>query len=179
MSKLIILVGPKHSGKTRTGRALATQIHARYCDLDELVEQAQGKSVRQIYLEGQDKFQACELAALQSVIAPSDKKSALVVSAGGGLCDNAAASELLRAARLASPKQVIVVALEVNASTAWARIKKTGRIPPFLQTDNPEATHRMLHERRTQAYRELAGMRIQVDGKQEKDVSAELRYLLG
>jgi shikimate kinase len=154
-------------------------IHARYCDLDSLVEKQQGKSCRELYTKGAEIFRKAECAALFSALDPGGKKSALVLSCGGGLCDNAEALEALKAARnrSGSPK-LIIIAMETSADTAWERIRKGGKLPPFLQTDDPKETHRELHERRTALYRSLADVALSVDGRQEKDVAEELREIV-
>ena len=175
---LIILNGPKHSGKTTAGRALAEQCAGAFIDLDELVEKRTGKSPRTLFKEGPEVFQKAEAEALQSLLdseaqAGRAKGKFRVVAAGGGLVDNSKAVDLLK-----KPGTAILVYLDVSVETAWERIRttaeKSGELPPFLNTADPQETHRLLHERRAAAYRKAAHIIIQADGKSPEVIGEEL-----
>ena len=71
--------------------------------------------------------------------------------------------------------------LEVSVETAWGRILRAAEkdgLPPFLDTSDPEAAHRALHERRAAAYREWAPFTITGDGKSPEEIAGELCALL-
>ncbi|MDR1046824.1 MAG: hypothetical protein LBL64_03545, partial [Treponema sp.] len=98
------------------------------------------------------------------------EKACVILAAGGGLCDNPAALELLK-----SPG-ISVVFLETSAETAWNRIEEAAcGLPPFLDTENPRETHRLLHERRSAAYHSLAHIYIRGEGKSPEQIAAEIR----
>jgi shikimate kinase len=66
---------------------------------------------------------------------------------------------------------------------AWDRIKKAGDLPPFLKGDNPEETHRQLHERRNMSYRDMAVFAsqfccIKVENKTPHEIAHEIEALL-
>lgn len=64
----IILVGIKHSGKSTEGRRLAEQYGVPLFDIDEVIEQLTGKTVRQLYIEnGKNAFMQAEVSACQFV----------------------------------------------------------------------------------------------------------------
>ncbi|GHV42410.1 shikimate kinase [Spirochaetia bacterium] len=198
MCALIILTGPKHSGKTTAGKALANRCGGTFIDLDELVQERAGKSPRTLFKAGPGVFRKVETEALQSLInakadgdAPGqgghEGGSLRIVAAGGGLVDNSPALALLRnsgaaihttGAAIHTTGAVTLVYLEVSVETAWERIRasaeKTGELPPFLNTDDPQETHRLLHERRAVAYREIAGVIVQADGKSPEEIGEEL-----
>ncbi|GHV89742.1 shikimate kinase [Spirochaetia bacterium] len=191
MCALIILTGPKHSGKTTAGKALANRCNGTFIDLDELVQERTGKSPRTLFKEGPGVFRKAETEALQSLInaradgdAPGqgghEGGSLRIIAAGGGLVDNSPALALLRnsGAAIHTTGTVTLVYLEVSVETAWERIRasaeKTGELPPFLNTDDPQETHRLLHERRATAYREIAGVIVQADGKSPEEIGEEL-----
>ncbi|GHV82281.1 hypothetical protein AGMMS49991_08390 [Spirochaetia bacterium] len=75
-----------------------------------------------------------------------------------------------------------MVYLEVSAATAWARIERnaveTGELPPFLSGGlspaAPQETHRLLHERRAAAYREIAALTVYGDGKTPEELGREI-----
>jgi shikimate kinase len=156
-------VGPKHSGKSSVGKELAVLLNALFLDLDSCIEERTAKTPRALYKEGTEVFRKAELETLQAILAdfPSAKDSSfLVLAAGGGIIDNQEAASLLK-------EKTFIINLDVSADTAWKRIIATsqisGELPPFLQTDNPEKTHRELHVRRNNAYKELSDITIDAD----------------
>jgi shikimate kinase len=193
----IIIVGPKHSGKTSAGLALtkllsgtgdfrraADSTEPCFVDLDELIEQRTGKSPRTLYQEGRDIFQAAEAGALASLVgkaavslSSSGKAAALVIAAGGGIIDNEGALALIK-----KTSGAITICLDVSADAAWDRIdasaRRDGGLPPFLKTGNPGETHRALHERRAAAYRNFARIIIKAEGKSPEEIAGEINKLL-
>jgi shikimate kinase len=167
--RVVLLTGPKHSGKTGAGRALADLWESRFIDLDELVEQRTGKTPRTLFKEGGGVFREAEAGALAEILRGRER---LVAAAGGGLIDNTGAMEMLEKSR-----NIFIVCLEVSAGTAWNRILKTaagGALPPFLQSADPRETHRQLHERRTRAYRDIAAMVINAEDKSPGAIAGEI-----
>jgi shikimate kinase len=167
----IVILGPKHSGKTSVGRALAKILGRAFIDLDKLIEEETGKPPRALYQEGAAVFQKAEAASLGRALGegpslghgaeagnPAAPAQGRVIAAGGGIIDNAEAAVLLRGA--SSANRAALVYLDVSAKTAWGRIASEAELPPFLKTADPEETHRLLHERRAAAYQELAGFVI-------------------
>ena len=164
----IFLTGPKHSGKTSVGRALASLCSGAFIDLDELVTERTGKSPRTLYGEGPELFRKAEAEALAAVI-DSVAAGPRIIAAGGGLIDNSGALALLAKTDAPAP-----VYLSVSAETAWKRISAAGELPPFLNTGNPRETHRVLHERRAAAYRQLARLLIDAEGKSHETIAREI-----
>jgi shikimate kinase len=103
--------------------------------------------------------------------------AALVVAAGGGLVDNAGALELLRQLEF-SGNNAAIVCLEVSADTAWERIRRaaeeSGEWPAFLAVENPRETNAALHERRGAAYRDIAALTVNGEGKTAEAVAREI-----
>jgi shikimate kinase len=171
----IFLTGPKHCGKTSAGRALAALLSCEFTDIDELIQKITGKSPRELYSESPLVFRNAEAEALASLIKFSKEKISPnvfnadtgqnnqnevyhVIAAGGGIIDNTKACELLKS------YQADIVFIDISANTAWKRIEASGELPPFLRTDNPRETHRILHERRSAAYSKLANIIINAEG---------------
>jgi shikimate kinase len=171
--QIVLLTGPKHSGKTRTGRILAGGWEGRFVDLDELMETRTGKTPRTLFKEGPEIFRAAEAEAMAEILG---RRERLVAAAGGGLIDNRGAMDLLKKSR-----HLAVVCLDVSAGTAWNRILKTaagGELPPFLQSANPRETHRQLHERRARAYRDIAHIVIDTEHKSPGAIAGEIMEYL-
>ena len=169
--RFIVLVGPKHSGKTNAGKALALLLSCDFVDLDDLIAERSGKSPRALYGEGPDIFRKAEAGALGALLESerAGHSSALVIASGGGLVDNPDALSIMGRFPIAS------VFLDVSAQTAWTRIRAEGELPPFLRTENPEGTHRALHERRAAAYRQLASLVINADNKSPQEIAQEIK----
>jgi len=168
--KSIILTGPKHSGKTSAGKALASLCSCGFIDIDELIQQRTGKSPRQLFSEGQEIFQKAEAEAAASLFYADDASAEKwrVIAAGGGIIDNAQALAALKNAN------TVTVYLNISAETAWDRISAGGELPPFLRTENPRETHRVLHERRAQDYLQFADIVIEADAKTPQKIAEEI-----
>jgi shikimate kinase len=170
----IILTGPKHAGKTSVAAALAFLYRSPWVDLDELIKKQSGKSPRTLYQEGPGVFREAEARALETLLKSGERG---IIAAGGGIIDNEAAVALLEKA-----EGLIIIYLDVSAETAWQRIaaqaEKDGALPPFLNTARPRETHRELHERRAAAYRNLAPLTIQAEGKSPGEIAREISRAL-
>jgi len=200
--KDIILMGPKHSGKTTTGKALASLFSCNFIDIDELILQRTGKSPRQLFSEDPVIFKKAEAEALAALvdsggnsvgscncangasIANSADNAAggtyitdhadnagvkqRVIAAGGGIIDNNEAMSILK------KSSAVMVYLDISAEDAWDRIAAGGELPPFLKTENPQETHRALHERRAAAYLQIANIVIKTEGKSPQERAAEI-----
>lgn len=78
----VYLVGMPASGKSTLGRALAERTRRPFVDLDAVVEELTGKSVREIFRdEGDYAFRELEHEALHFV---AEKERPLIVATGGG-----------------------------------------------------------------------------------------------
>jgi shikimate kinase len=172
ITPVIVLVGPKHTGKTSAARELARLLGSPWADLDALVEEQAGKSPRALYQEGPEVFREAEQQALEGLLAREEG----VIAAGGGIVDNQAAWGLLTGGRF------FLVYLEVPVEIAWERIRRAAAspaenpqgLPPFLDTLDPQETHRQLHERRGAAYREAAHLVIAAEGKTPEALGREI-----
>jgi len=172
----IILTGPKHSGKTSAGKALASLCSCDFIDLDELIFQRTGKSPRQLFNESPAIFQEAEARTIAALFG-EDNASAdnaegrRIIAAGGGIIDNSEAVAFLK-------NYGTTVYLNISAEGAWERIANvaaaSGELPPFLRTENPRETHRALHERRAEAYLRLANIVVEAGGKTPEEIAGEI-----
>jgi len=171
--RFILIVGPKHSGKTQSSRALQKATGWETVDLDELVEKQTGKSPRELYKEGPEIFRKAEARALAGLInIYKEGKHSLIVAAGGGIVDNPDAITLL-----SRHNEIIPVYLDISAGIAWQRIlasAKDGELPPFLNTGNPKETHLVLHKRRAGAYKAMARITISAENKSPEEIAREI-----
>lgn len=78
----IILVGMPGSGKSTVGKQLSSNLNLNFIDLDEEIEKAEGKKVKEIFsVKGEDYFREAESRLLHRVIGTEDN---FVLATGGG-----------------------------------------------------------------------------------------------
>jgi len=173
----IILTGAKHSGKTTVGKILTSILLCDFIDLDELIFQKTGKTPRQLFIENPDIFRQNETDAITTLFNRFPAANFLggkrIIATGGGIIDNPDALAILNKTR----EKSTVVYLSISADCAWRRISQAenGELPPFLQTENPQETHRILHERRSTDYRQLADIIIEAEEKSSEQIAEEIK----
>jgi shikimate kinase len=124
--KNIYLVGFMGTGKTVVGKLLAERLDKEFIEMDEVVQERQGKEIVDIFAqEGEGVFRKLESELLRELSTACD----LVISCGGGLICNEDNLELLK-------KSGTVFSLMASAATVYERTKKyTHR--PLLNVDKP------------------------------------------
>lgn len=141
-----VLCGIKHSGKSTCGKLLAEKLGMPFLDLDAQIESlfknkyGESASCREIYTKnGSDFFRALETEAA----AFAAEIHRFVTSAGGGLCDNSDAWQILKNAG------AFFLFLDEPEDRLFERITASG-LPPFLQNGDPKTLfHNMYTKRRT------------------------------
>src|ERR1700753_3284953 len=84
-NRCVVLIGFMGAGKTTVGRALASALHCRFYDLDEVVEQREQKQVAEIFAaSGEAAFRRAESSALRALLQYHNAESDLVIALGGG-----------------------------------------------------------------------------------------------
>ncbi len=173
MSKCIVLVGVKHSGKTTIGKLLAKRQNLPFFDIDDIIERQNGKTCRELYsIEGCDAFKAAEATAcaffVDAIHDTMDEAHIKgVVAAGGGFCDNPKALESLHDIGL-------FVYLDVPKHIAFERIiersKELNSIPATFAHANPQNEEEMQavfynqYEKRSEAYSSIADVVVHTEG---------------
>jgi shikimate kinase len=134
----IFLVGFMGSGKTESGRALASLLDYDFLDLDAMIEERIGKSIRLIFSElGEQQFRRLETEAIRNL--GGCKRS--VVALGGGAYQSEENRTLLRATG-------VTVWLDCPFDVCFQRIKNDPSRP--LLRDELET--RKLFDQRREAY---------------------------
>lgn len=148
----IILVGFMGTGKTSVGRQLTQRLKMSYVDTDEIIEQAAGRCITDIFAQhGEAYFRELESEAVQKV-SGLDKH---VISTGGGIVLRTKNLEILK-------RNGVVFCLTATSEEIWARVKnETHR--PLLRSPNPiEKIREMLRAR--EPYYALSDHSVQTDG---------------
>lgn len=82
---IISLAGFMGCGKSSTGRALAARLTARFVDLDEAIAARAGRTIPEIFRDGEAAFRAVELETLRAEIdAAEAAQGDTVLALGGG-----------------------------------------------------------------------------------------------
>lgn len=167
MSPRAVLVGLPGSGKTTTGRALATRLGIEFLDTDELIERAVGRPVTQIFAEeGEAAFRAAEAQAVANALAAFDG----VLALGGGAI-------LIADTRQALVDSGVPVVLLHTSMSALVRRVGDGQGRPLL-AGSPVTRLGELASQRDALYRAVAGLAVDTDGRSPDQVAAAVADLL-
>lgn len=152
----IYLIGMMGSGKSTTGKLLAEKLGYQFFDTDEVITQATGLTISQIFAEaGEAKFRKTETQVLSQFSA----YTRLVVATGGGI--------VLERMNWSHMQQGLVIWLEVESETLLNRLKEdTTR--PLLQDTDPQQTLKTLLEQRHRLYAQ-ADIKVYVEEHDSPD----------
>lgn len=133
----IYILGFMGSGKTSVGQKLAEKLNKRFIDLDEAIEEKEGVSISDIFLnKGEDYFREIEREVLVEVAEEHD----FVVSTGGGIVLNSDNLKIMK-------KTGITVSLLASPEVVYERVKDSN-LRPLLEVEDPMAEiKRLLFER--------------------------------
>jgi shikimate kinase len=159
----IALVGFMGAGKTTVGQALASRLGWQFVDLDELIQQREGRTIQQIFEQsGESAFRQLELEALK--IALRQRRTGTVLSLGGGAFVDNTNQELLR------DNGVPAVFLDTPAEELFRRCSQPGTVRP-LARDRERFCE--LYELRRPAYMS-ATFRIQTANREIEMIVEEI-----
>jgi shikimate kinase len=160
----IVLLGFMGAGKTTVGRALAARLEWPFADLDALIEEREGQSIREIFLQrGESAFREAEAAALNSVL-ERIATGPHVLALGGGTPMSRDNLAKLESSRLLS------VYLDAPIEDLWQRSRLSHPDRP-LRRD--KARFRKLNETRRPTYLRAA-LIIETGGKEVETVVEEI-----
>lgn len=137
----IVLVGFMGSGKTSVGQELAARLGRELVDTDDLVEDAVGRPIAEIFQQvGEGAFREIEAQAVRDAAS----RRAVVVATGGGVVLRPDNMTLLKATG-------VVVLLATTPQAVYARVAdETHR--PLLQVADPVARIAEMMRDRADAY---------------------------
>ncbi len=169
LDRFIILVGPRGSGKTTLGHALARSIDAPVYDTDRMVEERTGEPVARLWdREGEGAFRGWESRVLQTLreLPPG------VVSTGGGIVLSADNRRLL--AELGP-----VFYLHVPVEQLVSRLSNAYEKRPRLRAEIPLSEEiRQVTRERDPLYRAVATHVVETAGHSISGTVEEILKLL-
>lgn len=157
----VVLVGPMGAGKTTVAGLLAAAWGTTARDTDRDVENAEGRSISDIFVDsGEETFRRLERAAVADALATHDG----VLALGGGAVLDPATRDLLAGHR--------VVFLRVGLSDAVKRVG-LGTSRPLL-LGNVRGRIKALLDERTPIYESVATLAVDTDGRSPEDVAGDI-----
>lgn len=155
----IWLIGMMGSGKTTVGELTARILERPFLDTDAIVLESTGRTIPELFDEGEDVFRQAESIAIASAAAAE----ASVIASGGGSVlsrDNVAIME----------GSGTVVLLDVDAATVAERVQ-TGTNRPLLRS--VDAIEDIVAER-AGVYKRVARRVVSTVGRTPQDIAMEV-----
>lgn len=165
MAPRAVLVGMPGSGKSTIGRRLAKAMDLPLLDTDAKIVETTGRSIAEIFVEGEPEFRRIEADVVRAALAEHDG----IVSLGGGAITSPEVREALAGHT--------VIYLEISAAEG---IKRTsGGVGRPLLAGDPAERFRTLMAERVPLYRQVATMRINTNRRNPGAVVRHIVHQLG
>jgi shikimate kinase len=170
----IVLIGPRASGKTSLGQALARRLRRRFIDLDALVlEHLGAATVTEAWRRGgESAWRAAEAAVLEKALEHPEG----VVALGGGTPMIPAGRRRLE--RLRREGRIRVVYLECPVAELTGRLRGEPGDRPSLTGADPAAEIEAVLADREATYRALADVVFAAWGQPQDALAARLAEAL-
>jgi XRE family aerobic/anaerobic benzoate catabolism transcriptional regulator len=121
-SARIALIGLRGAGKSTVGSRLATALELPFFELDALIEEAAGLSLRDVFtVHGEDWYRRLEADVLRRWLAEHERG---VLATGGGIVGNTEAFRLLC-------ERTTTVWLRARPEDHWNRVVRQGDLRPM------------------------------------------------
>src|SRR5437764_15428150 len=117
LDRHVALIGFMGAGKSTLGPDVALKIGRTFLSVDKVVEQTAGRSIRELFAEGEAHFRELEGRAAASLLTSSTPK---VIELGGGAVGSERTRQLLR-------QHAITVWLDEPLDTCWQRAQNSDR----------------------------------------------------
>lgn len=164
----IYLVGMMGSGKTVTGKALASLTGFRFIDLDQVIESEQGMTIAVLFeKKGESFFRDLETQALKAAAAGTQQ----VISTGGGIVLRPENREIMK-------NSGTVVFLETGLPWLLKRLRGSTERPLLKTPDWANRVEQLVKERMP-LYKTAASVSVLTDGKTAAQAAGEIVSLLG
>lgn len=157
----ITMIGFMGAGKTSVGRKLAKRLERTFADTDNMIVDAQHRSIPDIFAtDGEAFFRQLERETLLSAIAQY-KERGCILSTGGGIIVNEENRKALK-------DNAVNIWLYASAETIVKRIQPGTR--PLLNVENPVEKANELLAGRLAKYSAAADLIIDTDRKSEQEI---------
>ncbi len=184
ISKSIVLMGCKHCGKTTQGKLLAKKLGVDFIDTDDEIGRIRGIDFRTLYrTKGVGEFYLAEEEACSKIIKDFED-SRIVISTGGGICDNPPALHILRAC---GTFVFLRLDIEHSVSRIMAKIEQNEmgtftNVPAYVLNENPTSLAQIndilmnKYRERYQQYQDIADIVVDI---KNAPIEENFKTLLG
>ncbi len=159
-------------GKSSVGRRLSQLLCCPFMDLDEVIENEQGKTIPEIFAtEGEAGFRRIEHEVLNMVINSYSTGGDLVLALGGGTVMTAACAKLVN-------ENTFCIYLRASVGTLVSRLEKEADGRPMLRSSGgPDALRARISDLmalRATTYESTAHSIIDTDGRSIDEIADSL-----
>lgn len=162
-SNNIALTGLMGTGKSSVGRTIARFLKRKFIDTDYLIEQKEGKSIKDIFSKkGEEYFRKIEREVIDEVF----KEDSVVVSLGGGSIINDENRKLVK-------EKSTLITLIAEPEEIYERVKRRKHRPLLNDAEDQLDTLKNLWTERKKAYLD-SHLQIHTSEKEIEDVAAEV-----
>jgi len=170
----VFLVGFMGAGKSSVGRALGRRLNWLFEDLDDRIEQREGRRVAEIFRDsGESAFRRAEHLALEQALEQLQGGVPRIIALGGGAFIQPSIAELLETSG------VPTVFLDASVEELWQRCCRQAA---ESRTERPLLKDldqfRRLYDSRRQSYLK-ASLKIQTGNRSVDAIAAEIAEKLG
>lgn len=167
MAPRAIFIGPMGSGKSTIGKGIASALGVPFRDTDLIIEELEKMPVSQIFIDkGEDYFRTIEKKVLRDELLSDGS----VLALGGGAPISVDAQSALKVS--SAP----VIYLDISLASVAPRIGFNRDRPLLLH--NPRGQWQTLMEARRPIYESIANFTIDVNGKSQDEIIAEVLEVL-
>lgn len=164
----IALIGFRTTGKSLTGKILATQLDSIFIDMDDLLVAAFGEGIDSwVRSHGWESFRKAESDLLGTLCC----KEELVVATGGGIILDEKNREMLR-------QNFHVVWLQASPETIYSRLlrdpKTSSQRPPLTDLPIKEEIDRLLEDRYP-LYAQTADLILESDNSPARELASRIK----
>ena len=159
----VFLIGPMGTGKSTTGRNLSKKLDYDFYDTDKLIEQAEGRSIKDIFeRDGEDYFRQKESKALSETKTLQEA----VIATGGGIIER-------EENRLFLEHEDKVIFLDSSPERQYERTKDSKKRPLLNDGDGLEILKK-LYEKRINLYEAVSKKKITMDNLKAEEILKEI-----
>ena len=166
MKNKIFLVGPMGSGKSSTGRLLASKLNLPHFDLDSKIEKHENMTISNIFTKhSEEYFRNLESSMLQKL----SREREFVMSTGGGC--------IMRDSNLSILRHGLVIYLRISIDEQYNRVKNR-KHRPLLNTEDALTTLERLNNEREAIYTDISDIQIDVSNLNKEEVLSKVVDLM-